>query len=212
MSRFSAAGNSEAAAASNVRMATFAHIALPTPVYANNSPLDVVTTDTSPNITWTGVGQLGRINVIREDTEINAAPVTLSLSGIPSTMLTSLLEDDYRNEAVNIYIGFFDQEWRLIAGLAPIFQGVIDSASLTVGEGTAEITLVCENQLSYLIGRPIPIRYTDQEQRKRYSGDLFFSLLPAQFNVEIEWGGHVVSGGYFDVIGPLPTFIDTDPR
>ena len=182
----------ETVAKTAIRAATFVHLAIPgDPVYANTSALNVVT----GGHTWVGVGQLGGVELIAEDTQINGAPIRLTLSGVPSTMLTEILTADYRNQSANVYLGFFDQDWVLLGPLEPIFSGVIDSAQLSVDDSSATVTMTCENELSFLIGRPIPIRYTDQEQRKRFTGDVFFNLLPAQFDLQQEWGGVYVSGG-----------------
>ena len=172
--------------------AAFVYLDIPgDPVYANTS---AVTVETGGQ-TWHGIGQLGGIRFVAEDTEINAAPIQLELSGIPSDLLTNVLTANYRNRTVEIYLGFFSQDWTLLGPLESIWTGVIDSAQIQWGEGSANVSLTCENQLSFLVGRPIPIRYTDQEQRKRYPGDRFFKLLPAQFDLQMEWGGVRVSGG-----------------
>ena len=190
--RLNETANREAIDKTAVRVASFVYLDIPgDPVRANTSALDVVT----GGHTWTGIGQFGGIQVIAEDTEINAAPIQLSLSGIPSALLTDILTADYRNRAVELSLGFFDQDWVLLAPLESIWTGVIDSAQVKVGTEFAEIVLTCENELSFLIGRPIPIRYTDQEQRKRFAGDRFFQLLPSQFNLSLEWGGTVTNMG-----------------
>ena len=191
-SRLIETANREAVAKTAVRAATFVFIDIPgDPVRVNTSALNIET----GGFTWTGTGTLGGVELMSEDTQIIGAPVRLTLSGIPSALLTTIQTADYRNRTVEIYAGFFDQDWRLLTGLENMWSGVVDFASMSVGESTSTIILTCENTLAALVNRPIPIRYTDQEQRRRFPGDNFFSLLPAMFDLQIEWGGVRVSGG-----------------
>ena len=190
--RLSEVANQEAVVKTAVRTSTFVYIDIPgDPVRVNTSALDVV----AGGYTWTGAGTLAGVEAVSEDTAIIGAPVKLTLSGIPSTLLTEIQTADFRNRAVEISLGFFDQDWVLLADLEPLWSGVADYAQMTVDEGSASITLTCENELSALIGRPIPIRYTDQEQRRRFTGDRFFEMLPLMFDRQIQWGGGFVAGG-----------------
>lgn len=183
--RFQHAANRQALEKASVRVATFLFLDFDDPVRLNSSPRDVVT----GGRTWLGKGALGGVDVIGEDTELNGAPIKINLSGVDPDLVPSVLVEDYRNRRVEISLGFFSQDWTLLAPPELLWEGVIDSASVAVSSESAAISLTCENQLAFLIGRPIPVKYTDQEQRKRFPGDKFFSLLPAQFNLRLEWGG-----------------------
>ena len=190
--RLNESANRQAIAATAVRAATFVYIDIPDdPVRVNTSALNIVT----GGHTWDGTGALGFVEMVSEDTQIIGAPVRLTLSGVPSALLTDIQTADYRNRRVEVMIGFFDQDWRLLTSLEPVWSGIVDYAHLSVSSGSATVALTCENELAALVGRPIPVRYTDQEQRRRFDGDTFFALLPAMFDLQIEWGGTRVGGG-----------------
>lgn len=98
---------------------------------------------------YTGLGQL--LSVGNTDDSLRAAPseLALSISGIPSTNVSDIVNNRIKGSSCNVYRGFFDVntgELLSIAGNpAGKFQGVVSnydiSDDLDMGSGTGTVTL-----------------------------------------------------------------------
>src|SRR5690242_16943102 len=96
------------------------------------------------NITWnlntyTGVGQLGKIGPITEDTSVQAQGLELGLTGVPQNLLNEALGQCQQGNAVNVYIGFLDSSGNIIADPYLAFSGRMDVPTIDEGAETATI-------------------------------------------------------------------------
>jgi len=64
--------------------------------------------------TFTGTGTLLSVSEISETAELSVRGASLSLSGIPSDILSYALTEDYQGRLCNIYFGLFDYGFLLI--------------------------------------------------------------------------------------------------
>jgi len=113
---------------------------------------------------WIGAGNLGAVSDIEETEQLRAAGITLSLSGIPSELISLALTEAYRGRPVKIWLGAFDSDLALIAEPIKIFAGRLDVQSIVDGGETSSIQISCENKLIDL-SRPRPLRWTDYQNR-----------------------------------------------
>jgi hypothetical protein len=157
----------------------------------NSSPLDIV----AFGETWLGGGSFAGFTGLVEDTQLRGMPVEIAISGVDPALVPTLRTADFRGRAAQIYEGYFSQDWTLLAPPEVLFSGVMDHARYTVSATEARVSLVCESAWAYFYGRPIPIKYTNEEQQRRYAGDRFFEFLPAQFDMNIDWGGKILQAG-----------------
>lgn len=98
---------------------------------------------------YTGLGQL--LNITNTEDTLRASPsdITVSISGIPSTNITDILDNKIKGSACEIYRGFFNVETGNLLSIAgnPAgkFQGVVSNYNITddldIGEDTGTITL-----------------------------------------------------------------------
>ena len=160
-------------------------------VHLNSSPMDVV----AMGETWAGGGSFGGFSGLVEDTQLRGVPIEIAISGVSPVLVPTLRVSDFRGRAAKIYEGYFSQDWTLLADPELVFSGVMDHARYTVSATEARVSLVCESQWAYYYGRPIPVKYTNEEQQRRFAGDRFFEFLPAQFDMQIDWGGKIVQMG-----------------
>jgi hypothetical protein len=56
--------------------------------------------------TWTGVGSFLNISEITETAEISASGASVTLSGVPSDMLSLALQEAYQNRIARVFLGF----------------------------------------------------------------------------------------------------------
>jgi hypothetical protein len=167
---------------------------------------DLVRTETGK--TYLGAGQLLNIASVSETTEIEARGATLSLSGIPSNLLSLALSEPYQGRECKIYLGLLTQPNFLVAedlgvlltqdfdslitetgsqGFIEIFSGELDQMNISESAETAIISVTAENILIKL-DRPATRRFSDEDQRSRYPTDKGFEFVVGLQDKEIFWG------------------------
>lgn len=132
---------------------------------------------------YLGTGSLLGISEIRETAEIAAAGATLTLSGIPSELLSMALSEPYQNRPCRIHFGMVGDE----ADMAEVFSGRMDQLTIEEGAETSTIQLSVENRLVDL-ERPRVRRYTSADQKSRFPGDRGLEFVETIQDRDIFWG------------------------
>tara|TARA_R110000824_G_scaffold28928_3_gene96873 strand:+ start:8094 stop:8732 length:639 start_codon:yes stop_codon:yes gene_type:complete len=136
--------------------------------------------------TWTGVGTLGSINPAASGTDISAQGAVFTLSGIPASLISLGLTNDYQNRACEWRLALLDSSDAVIA--TPfVWTGRMDVMTISENGDTAEITITAENRLIDLF-KPREERYTHQEQIRQFAGDLGLEFASSMPDKEIWWG------------------------
>jgi hypothetical protein len=144
---------------------------------------------------WAGVGYLGSISPISEGTDIQAYGITLSLSGIPTSMLTEVLTYARQGKAVKVWFGALDDTGAVVADPFQSFAGRLDVPTIDEGAEAASISITAESCLVDL-NRSHERRYTHEDQQIDYPGDLGFIFVPSLQEWNGIWGaGQGVGGG-----------------
>ena len=143
--------------------------------------------DADLNGTYQGVGDLGSISAVREAMDVQATGITLSLSGIPSTLLSLALSDNYQNRTASVWVAFLDSNDAVIADPYNSFKGRMDVLTINDGGDFGILSVFCESRLTDL-QRPREIRYTDKEQQFLYPGDTAFDQIPSLIDKPVFWG------------------------
>ena len=165
--------------------------------------------------TWLGGGELLGIEPIEETTGIEAKGVVVSLSGIPSGLLSIALQEDYQGRPAIIRVGslytvvatdataptvdlnfagaqyiFPDvsaAEGDMVASPLQVFRGRMDTMPIAENGQTATITVNVESRLMRL-KTALTRRYTHEDQQRDYPGDLFFAFVTGLQNKTLDWG------------------------
>jgi hypothetical protein len=165
-------------------------------------------------VTYTGAGELVQISDVQEGSDLSAKGATLTLSGIPSSLLTLALAEDYQNRTVNIRFGLIGQgaeagsflsisdfaEHLLLndAGdkldissegpisLYTLFAGYMDQLTISSTGEMSTISMTVESRMLDL-ERPRVRRYTDQSQQSLFPGDLGFEFVTRMQSESLEW-------------------------
>lgn len=138
------------------------------------------------SVTWTGVGSLGSVSSIDESADIQANGVTVTLSGIPSDLISLALQDSQQGKIGKIYFGFMSNG-SVISDPVLMFEGRLDVPAIQEDGETSVIQITYESRLIDL-QKPRDSLYTNEEQQLRYAGDLGFEFVPALQDAEIVWG------------------------
>ena len=156
---------------------------------------------------WIGSGQLITISTIEETQEMSVKGATLTMSGIPSNLLSLALSEPYQGRVCNIYFGTFSvgsllkQDGAYIlkqdggklqlelgdTGFNQLFSGYMDQMNITDGPDSATIEMRVENKLIDLERARIA-RYTSGYQKSVYPGDLGLDFVESLQDKDIVWG------------------------
>lgn len=136
--------------------------------------------------TYLGVGDLGRIDPIKESTDLRPYGVSMTLSGIPGEKISLALSEHYQGRDARIYLGLLDAGHRLIADPTLIWQGRMDVMPIEMGE-TATITVTGEGRMADW-HRPRVRRYNNEDQQARFPGDKGLEFVTAMVDKPIIWG------------------------
>ncbi len=141
---------------------------------------------------YTGVGDLGRISEVEEGIDQRAFGISLEISGIPPSNVSIALSEELQNRKAQVWLGFFDSNYVLVADPVLLFKGRMDTMDVKLGK-TATIAVTAESRLIDW-SRPRVRRYTDGDQRERFPGDKGFQFISDATDKEIVWGGNVAGG------------------
>lgn len=136
---------------------------------------------------WLGMGHLGSIGVITEDTTLAAQGFTLGLAGVDTNMLAEARDEVQQGLPARLWLAFFDENGSIISNPILCMAGLIDQVTLDIGADKSTISLAIENPLVDL-QRPCERRFTDQDQRMVYPNDSGFAYVAQLMDWNSAWG------------------------
>lgn len=134
---------------------------------------------------YIGAGTLLAISSIEETGEIAARGVTMTLSGISSEIISVALAENYQNRAARIYIGSLAEDGS--ASSYQLFGGRLDVMTIEESGETATVSATAESRLIDL-ERPRARRYTSEDQKSLYPGDLGLDYVNDLQDKTLDWG------------------------
>jgi hypothetical protein len=160
--------------------------------------------------TYTGSGNMIAVSAIDETSDISAQGARLTLSGLPSEMISLAINEPYQGRKCFIYFGTLDvtgdrltqqnghlilnQDNSAILGegdfrdtITQIFSGYIDQMNIDEGPETSQISVTVESRLIDL-QRPRNRRYTDANQKSRFPNDKGFEFVESLQQKKFAWG------------------------
>lgn len=156
---------------------------------------------------WFGTGSLLSFDSVEETTEIAAKGAKITLSGIPSEVLSLALSEPYQGRKANIYFGNFSKGRLLLessdfilledgskisleagkTNLSQIFSGYMDQMNIEESPDSCTVELTLENKLVDL-ERARVARFTSAYQKSLYPGDLGLDFVESLQDKDIVWG------------------------
>lgn len=153
--------------------------------------------------TFDGIGQFGSIEAVSESTDVIARPLSLTLSGVDSSLVSITMTEVYQNRQATIYVGFVNETTGAVVDTPETaWEGRMNQMSISSAGGSANIRLTCEHRLRR---EPRIARYTNEDQQLLFSGDKFFDLVPSIKGFVARWGDR--DAGY----GGVPNIDVTNP-
>jgi hypothetical protein len=137
--------------------------------------------------TYKGLGDLINISNMQQGGTLTADGITVSLSGIPTNLLSAALEEDYQGRDVTIYFGCLDSDGSLTTTPYELFYGKTDQMNIIQGGEVSTINASIESSLIDF-ERTKLLRYTDEAQRNLFTTDTSLRYVASLQNKEILWG------------------------
>jgi len=158
--------------------------------------------------TYLGGGNLINISPYQETQELQAQGLQFSLSGIPTTLISTALQESYQGRECRIYFAIVNlgdgallaedgsyilqengSKIYLEAGAISVyrfFTGLMDTMDISDDGSESRIVLSAENILTLLKRRKVSY-YTHEEQLALYPNDLGFEFVSSLQDKEIIW-------------------------
>ena len=144
--------------------------------------------------TWAGAGTLLNVGTIEETTDVVATGTTVTLSGIPTDLVSACISDARQGLPGQIYLGFLTAAGAVIADPVMAFAGRLDVPTIMDGADRCEIQITYESRLIDL-NRAREWRYTHESQQQISPGDRGFEYVAGLQEREIRWGlGQSIAG------------------
>lgn len=137
--------------------------------------------------TYTGSGDLLKMNSVSETQSLTANNVAFELSGLPSSIVAIALAEDYQGRPITAYFAVLDQDFNIIADPYVIFSGKMDVMTISDNGKEAVITVNCESDL-IILKESGERRYTPEDQKQDYPGDLGLDFVPIIQDIELTFG------------------------
>tara|TARA_R110001632_G_C11188299_1_gene401729 strand:- start:125 stop:718 length:594 start_codon:yes stop_codon:yes gene_type:complete len=131
---------------------------------------------------FTGTGSLLTIGDLEEVGDLSSKSVELTLSGIPTSIVSLALQEPYQRRPMRLYLGEQSD-----SSVVEIFSGKMDKMRISDEAESSTIALTVENKLIEL-ERSSNWRYTNENHQSRYDGDSFFSYVQSLQDAQITWG------------------------
>lgn len=136
---------------------------------------------------YTGAGNLLKVSDVTETQNTEARGAVFELSGIPSSLIATVLTEDYQDRTIRQVFAALDSDGTVIADPFEFFSGKADVMSIEESGKSASIRLTAESDL-IVLGRVNERRRTPEDQKLLYSGDTFFDQVAALQSTDIVWG------------------------
>lgn len=160
--------------------------------------------------TYVGSGSMIQISELNETADISAQGATITLSGIPSNVLSLALSEPYQGRLCKIFFGVLDvngsrllqEDGELVLNengrpielsasaedvIAEVFTGYIDMMNIDEGAETSTISVEVESRLIDL-QKPRARRFTHESQRSRFPNDKSFEFIEDLQDKKFQWG------------------------
>lgn len=159
-----------------------------------------------------GTGVMLDISTVEETTQMAVKGASLTLSGVPSEVISLALTEAYQGRTCNIYFGLFQRGYILDedstasseiyilqedggrvfleenkTSLTEVFTGYMDQMNIQEGPESSTIELSVENRLIDL-ERPRVGRFTSEHQKSIYPTDKGFDFVESLQDLQLNWG------------------------
>tara|TARA_R110002153_G_scaffold134623_2_gene284038 strand:+ start:231 stop:788 length:558 start_codon:yes stop_codon:yes gene_type:complete len=137
--------------------------------------------------TYIGSGDIINVSPTQETSEIKANGIQVTLSGLPTELISAALSDPYQGRTAKIFFGVLDTDGNVIADPYMMFRGSMDLMTIEDSGDSASIQLTAESRLIDL-DRARERRFTSEDQKIDYPNDKGLEFITSLQDKQIIWG------------------------
>lgn len=142
---------------------------------------------TFDSTTFVGAGDFLSVSPIKESSEVQANGIDITLSGVPSSLISSALNETYQGRTCKLYLGVLDSSNAVVADPYVLFSGRMDLMNIDDSGEKANISVTAESRLIDL-DRTRERRYTSEDQKIDFPNDQGLEFITDLQDKEIIWG------------------------
>ena len=136
---------------------------------------------------FSGLGDFLGISPVSESSTLQMQGINILLTGIKSSLISSILSAQYTNRDATLYMGLFNTSGSVIGDVYTLFKGKMDVCNITENGETSNISLNIESRL-VVFELPKERLYTLEDQQIDFPNDVGFEFIPELQDKEITWG------------------------
>lgn len=136
---------------------------------------------------WAGAGTLLSISPVGETLDIRAEGVQVALSGMPSSLISTVLANARYGKPGKLYLACLTNSGTVVTDPYLAFSGKLDKPEILDSGETCRITVRYESTLVDL-QRPRVRNYTPEDQHRDYPADKGFDFVASLQDKTIAWG------------------------
>lgn len=137
-------------------------------------------------VTYKGAGELSNISVVKEETGLKAAGMSVGVAGIKQEIVALLIGQPYINRKAYVYFMPLDEmDIQVCDEPYLLFKGTMDSISGNLG-ANAMFSVTLKSRFADW-QRPRKVLYTDVQQQQIHHGDLGMEFIAQISQKKIIW-------------------------
>lgn len=129
-------------ATNNINPVHLITIGFSTPVNITDCSFSLTSSVSGSSVTYTASDFILGISNFTEETDVTKTSLTISLSGADQTFISTVLNENLVNDSVQIFRGFLDSSNALIADPFLLYDGQVDSFSISESKNESSVSLV----------------------------------------------------------------------
>lgn len=152
-----------------------------------SAPYDMMFDSNGDSIdeTFIGIGDLGKVSPIEESADQQGYSLKFDLSGVPSALISTTLNEHYQGRDAKLWMGLLDDQGAITGNPVLLFSGLMDTMDVEVG-AEARITVTANSRLVRW-EQARNERYNHAAQQSRFPGDMGLEFMEAMVEKEIVW-------------------------
>ena len=161
-------------------------IGFSTPVNLTDNSFDLTSSISGSSVTYTSSPFLVSLPSFEEQTDITKVSLNLVLSGADQTFISTVLNENIVNDAVEIYRGLLDSNNSIIADPILLYSGNIDTFDIAESETESNVQLTVVSHWADFekkSGR----KTNNSSQQRFFSTDVGMDF-SSQTVLDIKWG------------------------
>jgi hypothetical protein len=153
-------------------------------IYATDAARDIAYNGN----TYPALSHFLEFSGIRESSELGVSNCAVALSGVDQTLISAVLNEDYVDRRLVIYLGFLTEAGAMVVNPIALFDGRCDEPVIVEDPDSGQCTVSIDAASHWVDFERRPGRHTNHEEQQIYfAGDTFFEFV-SELSKPVIWG------------------------